>query len=275
MCGLIGRGQKEVDPSHIMLQYFLWEFWAPTHSALSSPISPLWELLSRGPHLYFLTDTASLGSLRAHRRRCGWRNHRENNQTWWLGVEKHQMSDCNSATQNEDSSAPSWIWDPSAWIRILNTPNLCPNLWWTGVCSKELPCNFVFLLACLISWMWYPGLIFSGIKKGTNRLFSKVQPITLSAAYIIVPQRYTLKIKSSSCFHVGKFWHKSKKKTRWSLRGSMWHTSVGLHSLGGETRAKPSQGKTWSDICQNKTRQLPLQDTFSPWKSGFDFWLQL
>lgn len=48
-----------------------------------------------------------------------------------------------------------------------------------------------------------------------------------------------------------------------------------LHSPGGETRAKPSQGKSWSDICQNKTWQLPVQDTFTPWKRGFDFWLQL
>lgn len=37
-----------------------------------------------------------------------------------------------------------------------------------------------------------------------------------------------------------------------------------LHSLGKETRAKPSQGKSRKDICYNKNMQLPVQSMFAP-----------
>lgn len=116
--------------------------------------------------------------------------------------------------------------------------------------------------------------VVKGSKKAQTS-FSKAQPVTLSAAYIIVPQRYTLKIKSSPCFHVGKFWHKSRKRTRWSLQGWMWHTSAGATLPGGGNQGKAKPGKILKRYLQNKTRQLPVQDTFTPWKRGFDFWLQL
>ena len=78
------------------------------------PFKPDQEHFSWGQHLYFITDATSLGSLRACRRSCRWRNHRESSEIWWLDTEKHQMSECNSASQNEGSSAPSLIWDPAA-----------------------------------------------------------------------------------------------------------------------------------------------------------------
>jgi len=55
-----------VDPSNIMLQYLR----ILSSYAQGCPFKRDQEHFSWGPHLYFITDTTSLGSLRACRRCC-------------------------------------------------------------------------------------------------------------------------------------------------------------------------------------------------------------